>query len=141
MGVLAKIASRPAVRDAAGVLVNIAVERIRERRKGGSVTPSTGEQTTMVNEAAEAIARRPELVNAMNAEPWYQSRVKVGLIITAIGWLLNRFGVDLGFSDADNEMITSVVMAFGGGLAGIGRWISGLKPMTWNPLTWIGLGR
>jgi hypothetical protein len=141
MGVLAKIASRPAVRDAAGVLVNIAVERIRERRKGGSVTPSTGEQTTMVNEAAEAIARRPELVNAMNAEPWYQSRVKVGLIITAIGWLLNRFGVDLGFSDADNEMITSVVMAFGGGLAGIGRWISGLNPMTWNPLTWIGLGR
>lgn len=135
---IARIASRPAVRKAAEVLVDIAAERIRKGRAAGGVAPSTGERNTMVEQAATAIAERPALVNAMNAEPWYQSRVKVGLLIAALGWVLNRFNIDLGLTEEDKELATSLIMGFGGGLASVGRWISGLKPMTFNPLSWFG---
>lgn len=146
MGVLAKIASRPAVRETAGIIADIAIDRIRTRR-GGKAAPAPssvagqGERAVAVDAAADAIAASPVLVNAINAEPWYQSRIKVGLIIAALGWLLNRFNIDLGLTDEDKELATSLVIGFGGGLAGIGRWFSGLKPMTWNPLTWFGFKR
>ena len=142
MGVLAKIASRPAVREAAGVLVNIAVDRIKDRRRGGTVTPSSGEQATMVNEAATAIASRPELVNAMNAEPFYKSRVLVGLATAFTGFFLGR----LEFAqDTENFILANVPLfleAVGLAIGAIGRTVTGLKPINWlRPWTLFGIGR
>lgn len=141
MGIVAKIAARPAVREAAGVLVNIAVDRIKDRKSGSPIAPSTGEKAVMVNEAATAIASRPELVNAMNAEPWYQSRVIVGLGAATAGFLLDKFGV--GEENRNFVLANLPLLLEGLGLVigAIGRTVKGLKPMTWNPLSWIGLGR
>ncbi len=131
MGVLAKIASRPAVREAAGVLVNIAVDRIKERRKGGSVTPSSGEQATMVNEAAEAIARRPELVNAMNAEHPLQSRILIGLATASIGFALDKFEVGAENKNFVLANLPLFIEAAGLLFAFFGRLVKGLKPLSW----------
>jgi hypothetical protein len=130
------LANRPVIRKAARAAVEAVVDAVRERRQG-PVTAAVNEAT--VTAAAVNIAESPVLVNALNAEPWYQSRIKVGLIIMLIGWVAGRFGWTIDMNDADRELFTNVIMAFGGGMAGVGRWISALPPMRWNPLTWFGL--
>jgi hypothetical protein len=132
------LANRPVIRKAARAAVEAVVDAVRERRQG-PVTAAVNEAT--VTAAAINIAEQPALVNALNAEPWYASRIKVGLIITLAGWIAGRFGWVWDLNEGDVEIISNVLMAFGGSMAGVGRWISGLPPMRLNPLTWFGLDR
>lgn len=136
----------------AGPIITRARERFRENRPVAAAVieglkDAVGDPRSSVEEvdpvAVQAVTDRvaPIVANATNQEPWYQSRVKVGLIIMFAGWLAQRFGIDLGINDADRDLITNLVMAFGGSLAGVGRWINGLPPMRWNPLTWFGMRR
>jgi hypothetical protein len=132
------LANRPVIRKAARATLEAIVDTVRPHRIEG--TPVAAPVTeAMVTAAAVNIEAQPALVNALNAEPWYQSRIKVGLIIMLIGWVAGRFGWTIDMTDADRELFTNVIMAFGGGMAGAGRWISNLPPMRWNPLTWFGL--
>jgi hypothetical protein len=132
------LANRPVIRKAARAAVEAVIQSTQEARGRAApvVTPAAREAT--VAATAANIAESPVLVNALNAEPWYQSRIKVGLIIMLIGWVAGRFGWTIDMNDADRELFTNVIMAFGGGMAGVGRWISNLPPMRWNPLTWFG---
>lgn len=142
MGIASRIASRPAVREAAGVLVDIARDKIKERRRGGSVAPSTGERATMVNEAAAAIAERPALVNAMNAEPLIQSRVVVGIATSFAGFILARFDVAGDTRNFVLENMPLFLEALGMLVAAIGRTVKGLPPINWRkPWSIFGIGR
>lgn len=97
----------------------------------------------VVEAVQTAIARDPVATSSVNAEPWWQNRVKVGLVIAALGLVLNRMGIDLGLSPEDKELVTTLIVAFGGGLAALGEWLAKwLAGIDWRrPWTLFGIGR
>jgi hypothetical protein len=137
---MAVLANRPVIRKAARAAVEAVVDAVRERRQG-PVTAAVNEAT--VTAAAVNIAEQPALVNALNAEPWWESRIKLGTLVLAVTMVARWIGVELpAVSDADMEIIYNVLTTFGGGLAAIGRWVSNLKPINWRrPWTLFGIGR
>jgi hypothetical protein len=134
------LANRPVIRKAARAAVEAVVDAVRERRQG-PVTAAVNEAT--VTAAANNIAEQPALVNALNAEPWWESRIKLGTLVLAVTMVARWIGVELpAISDADMEIIYNVLITFGGGLAAIGRWVGNLKPINWRrPWTLFGIGR
>ena len=141
MGILA---NRPVIRDAARAAVEAVVDSVRDRRiDGAPVSRPAAATDAAVQATAERIASQPVLVNALNAEPWWQSRIKIGTLILAVTMVARWFGYELpAVSDADMDVIYNVLATFGGGLAGIGRWVSNLKPVNWRrPWTLLGIGR
>lgn len=72
--------------------------------------------------AAQAAA--PMVVNKANAEPWYQSRVTIGALISIGTGLLALFGIVL--TPEDTALIVSLCTSLGavvaGGLTLYGRW-------------------
>lgn len=137
---IARIANRPAVREAAGVLVDVVADRIKARR-ADAVPPSTGERTAMVEQAATQIAASPQLTNALNAEPFWQSRVIVGLTTAFVGFGLDR----VEWGDTENFILTNIGLfleGFGLLVGAIGRTVKGLAPIDWRkPWTILGIGR
>lgn len=135
MGILA---NRPVIRQAARAAVEAVAATVRDQRQAPS-----GIGPDAVDAAAERIAAQPTLVNAMNAEPWWQSRVKIGTLILAVTMVARWFGYELpAVSDGDMDIIYNVLTTFGGGIAGIGRWARNLPPINWRkPWTILGIGR
>ena len=107
-------------------LVAIAVETLapiilKELLKGDApVHPNNAQE--VAKRAAEAAA--PVLVNATNSEPWYQSRVTWGALVSIGTGLATLFGFVIAPEDA--EVILAVGAAGGtvvGGLVTLwGRW-------------------
>lgn len=142
MGVLGKIASRPAVREVAGIVVDIAAERIRKGHAADGIAPSAGERAAMKDQAAAQIAADPVLQNAMNVEPFWQSRVIVGLATAFAGFALARFDVAGDTRNFVLENMPLLLEALGMLVAAVGRTVKGLKPIDWKrPWTIFGIGR
>jgi hypothetical protein len=139
------LANRPVIRATAAAAVQAAVAAVREQRSTGRAAPMPPVEanSTVVQATAERIAAQPALVNAMNAEPWWQSRIKIGTLILAVTMIGRWVGVELpAVSDADMDIIYNVLTTFGGGIAGIGRWVQNLRPINWRrPWTLLGIGR
>lgn len=56
-----------------------------------------------VTVAADVVdAIRPTVENATNSEPWYRSRIYLGLIAAGIGIALSRFGIVVTGDDLDS---------------------------------------
>jgi len=90
----------------------------------------------------DAIARDPVAQNALNTEPWWQSRIYIGLLFTALTMVLRWFGVDVEVSTADQATIMQILPVLGLAVATIGRGVKGLAPVDWRrPWTLFGLGR
>lgn len=138
MRLLGRLANRPVIRNAARAAVEAVAETVRAQRQAPSVIGPDA-----IDAAAERIAAQPVLVNALNAEPWWQSRIKIGTLILAVTMVARWFGYELpAVSDADMDIIYNVLATFGGGIVGIGRWVSNLKPINWRrPWTLLGIGR
>lgn len=66
----------------------------------------------------------PMIENAVNAEPWYRSRVTIGALVSIIIPLLGLAGVSSDVVDADQ--LTAIVVAAGSAIGGVvslyGRW-------------------
>lgn len=58
---------------------------------------------------------KPIVVNAANAEPWYQSRIYIGLIAAGIGAIAQHYGVQVSGSDIQliTDSVPEVVQAVG----------------------------
>ncbi len=141
MGILA---NRPVIRATATAAVQAAVAAVREQRLNSpNVSPPAEVTPAVVQAAAERIAAQPALVNAMNAEPWWKSRIKIGTLILAATMVARWLGYELpAVSDADMDIIYNVLSTFGGGLVGVGRWVRNLPPINWRkPWTLLGIGR
>lgn len=74
----------------------------------------------------------PVLDNMQNKEKWYESRVKVGLLITGVAFIAHKLGVDVAFDAGDTQFLTDFIMAFGTVIAGAGRWFSTRPPINWR---------
>jgi len=75
---------------------------------------------------ATEVMKSPELINAMNDEPWYQSRVTWGAIISTAIPLLSVLGVATDWIDPDQAIGIGVAVGsvVGGVLTLYGRWIA-----------------
>lgn len=79
-----------------------------------------------VGPVAEAITKQiaPQLVHEANAEPWYQSRVTIGALVSIGTGVLALSGVVL--TPEDTALVVSVCTSIGavlaGGLTLYGRW-------------------
>jgi hypothetical protein len=138
-------------------IIEAAIDRVRENRpivaavveglRNAAANPNTAltpQDVPAVAAAVEdAIARDPVVQNATNQEPWWQSRIKIGTLILAVTMVARWFGYELpAVSEADMDIIYNVLATFGGGVVGIGRWVSNLKPVNWRrPWTLLGIGR
>jgi hypothetical protein len=83
-------------------------------------------------ELEKAIKADPVLANEMNAEPWYQSRVGVGSIVSAVGVVLPPLVGLMGWQVSGNQIVDFIqaVMTLGGALMALyGRFMPGLKPL------------
>src|SRR5687767_2393843 len=69
--------------------------------------------TPVANGNAEKVAAQvtrdlaPVVTNATNSEPWYQSRIYIGLIAAGLGAVAQHFGVQI--SGADIQLLTNSV--------------------------------
>lgn len=67
----------------------------------------------VVNSAAPQVAQeikeavKPIIQNATNSEPWYRSRIYLGLIAAGVGAIAQHFGVQI--SGADLQLVVSSV--------------------------------
>ncbi|AKR54335.1 hypothetical protein XM25_00640 [Devosia sp. H5989] len=79
-----------------------------------------------VKQVADAVAEKiaPIIVNEANAEPWYQSRVTIGALVSIGTGIAALFGVIVSPQDA--ELIIGIGVAGGTVIGGLitlyGRW-------------------
>lgn len=128
------MSNRPVLDMIADIAVSVAsrqmAEHVAYKAPGASPLPPH----EPVKEAIkDALAKAPEVVNATNSEPWWQSRVVTGLIgvlvMLAVQWGL------IAAEDA-NTVVLQITTAVAGAAAVYalgGRLIRGLKPM-WSRL-------
>lgn len=84
-----------------------------------SVPVSNSSAKEVAREVTQQIA--PVIVNATNAEPWYRSRIYLGLIAAGLGAVASHFGVQI--SGADIQLITNSIpelLQLGGEIVEIG---------------------
>ena len=90
----------------------------------------------------DAMNRDPVVQNATNSEPWYQSRVYVGIIFAAIAMVGRWLGLDFEISANDQATIMQALPIVGLAIAAIGRGVKNLPPIRWSrPWTLFGIGR
>lgn len=85
--------------------------------------------TKEIVEAVEAKVA-PIVAHVTNAEPWYQSRVTLGAILSAAAGLLGIFGYAFPAEVQGKviDLVIALVPVFGGALALYGRWVA-KKPL------------
>lgn len=71
----------------------------------------------------------PVILNLTNGEPWYRSRVLIGLLVAALGWVLGWVGVDHPDADAVREIAERGLEGVGLVLAAWGRLRPARPPM------------
>lgn len=85
-----------------------------------SVPVAPGDEQRVAYEVEKAI--KPIVVNATNSEPWFRSRIYIGLITAGVGAIAQHFGVQI--SGADIQLVTNsvpeVVQAVGTVMEAIG---------------------
>jgi hypothetical protein len=72
------------------------------------------------------IAADPVVQHVTNTEPWYQSRVTIGAIVSIAVPLLGLIGISTDVIDADmlTRILTAGGVVIGGALTLYGRWVA-----------------
>lgn len=76
-----------------------------ETLKRPSVPVANADAPVVAAEVVETV--KPVIENAVNAEPWWRSRIYLGLIAAGVGAVAQHFGVQI--SGADLRLITDSV--------------------------------
>lgn len=87
--------------------------------------PDAAEAARVItDEALRAVALAPAVRHATNTEPWYQSRVTWGAIVSTAVPILALLGVATDAIDKDTAVSVGVALgtAIGGALTLYGRW-------------------
>lgn len=102
-------------------------DKVLETVKKPSVPVSSGAEKAVAQAVAEKIA--PIVVNASNAEPWFRSRVFIGLITAGVGYVGSKAGLVTGEGDVTQiiDIIASIVQAGGLAYAWYGRVVGASK--------------
>jgi len=88
-------------------------DKVLTRILKDDVPVSTSEAEQVAAAVTKEIA--PVVVNATNAEPWYQSRIFRGLLVAIVGYLGSKLGLVIGESEvADLINIGAAIFEAGG---------------------------
>lgn len=94
---------------------------------------------------AVAMAVAPIVQNAQNQEPWWKSRIWVGIITAIFGAILARLNIQFTANEQAlvNQVTPYVPQALGLAIAAIGRAVGNRQgPIIWRrPWTLFGIGR
>jgi len=101
--------------------ISDAAERVALR---SDVQIENADAASIAAKVATEVMKSPELINAMNDEPWYQSRVTWGGIIVIAVPVMAQLGIATDWVDADQltSILTALGTAFGAALSLYGRW-------------------
>ena len=126
-----------AVQAGAKELIKEALGAAMQRTAAKSDVPVAPKDAQKVTtELAEEMSRDPTVLNAMNAEPLWQSRIINGATVAALGVVIPIVTRWFGYEIAETEVIKiggAVVTLAGIGYVIVGRTVRGLKPM-WSRL-------
>lgn len=141
----------------AGPLITAARNRIRRNHPIAAAAvdvardivadPSTSATVADGPAIAAAVENRvgPILDNATNQEPWWKSRIWVGLITTGVGLLLTRLDIQLTTAERTflDQLLPYLPAGVGMAIAAVGRAVGSRKgPIDWRrPWTIFGIGR
>jgi hypothetical protein len=72
-----------------------------ERTLETLLKPSTPVSNHQAEQVADKVTQavKPVIENATNSEPWYRSRIYIGLIVAGLGAVAQHFGVQVSGSD------------------------------------------
>lgn len=90
-------------------ILEMIVGQVFTRTLDTLLKPSTPVNNSQAEHVAKQVteAVKPVIENATNSEPWYRSRIYVGLIVAGIGAIAQHFGVNV--SGADIQLVTSSI--------------------------------
>lgn len=100
---------------AIGLAKDLILPEILKALKRDDVPVSSSQAVSVANKIAAEVA--PVIVNQANAEPWYQSRVILGSLVTVGVGLAGLFGMVISPDDA--ALITSVAVSAGAVISGL----------------------
>lgn len=93
--------------------------------------PSTPVENANAEKVASAVTKEiaPIVVNASNAEPWYQSRVFIGLLTAGLGYVGSKIGLVIGETETHDliNIVAAIVEAAGLLYAWYGRVVGAKK--------------
>lgn len=106
-------------------------DSIFNRTKDVLTQDSVPVSNTVAPEVARQVAKAiaPVVENATNQEPWYRSRIYLGLITAAVGLIASKIGVTITQSDVSLVLENggTIVEALGGLYALYGRIVGAMK--------------
>lgn len=137
--------------DAAEAVLEARRDRLAEeapRDPAGDVMapqPTEAEIELVADRLERRVSEDPVLRSQNDLEPWWQNRIKIGGLITAVGSILQIVGVDVPqrWLDIVLQVGPDLGLVLGLGVAGIGQFASDrLAPVDWRrPWTLFGIGR
>ena len=90
-------------------ILEMIVGQVFSRTLDTLLKPSTPVANVEAQEVAEKVTQavKPVIENAVNSEPWYRSRIYLGLIVAGVGAAAQHFGVSV--SGSDIQLITNSI--------------------------------
>lgn len=116
----------------ARTLADMLLDRIFQRTVETLTKPSVPVDDSVAPEVAKKVTQaiKPVVENATNSEPWYKSRIYIGLIISGIGVVGSRFGINIPGTEIDGivTIVLQVMEVAGLIFATYGRLVGASKP-------------
>jgi hypothetical protein len=93
----------------AKTLFDVLMGKVFDRTLETVLKPSVPVPDSAAPQVAHEVtsAVKPIIENATNSEPWYKSRIYIGLIVAGVGAIAQHFGVQV--SGSDLKLITDSV--------------------------------
>lgn len=115
-----------------GLAITAVSELVIPTIKNVLLRPETPVDNEQADKVAEIVANElvPVVVHNTNNEPWYQSRVTIGALVSSAAGIAGLFGIAI--SPEDSELMIGVGVAAGTAIGGLvtlyGRWVA-KKPL------------
>ena len=125
-----------AAAGAKAIIKRVIVDGMERAAEKTNVPLAPKDVQKVADAQAMEMSRDPVTVNAMNAEPLWQSRIINGATVAALGVVIPIVTRWFGYEIAETEVIKiggAVVTLAGIGYVIVGRTVRGLKPM-WSRL-------
>lgn len=120
------------------------VEGVRDAALNPNNAMTTADVPAVAEAVQDALARDPVVQNATNQEPFWKSRVWVGLITAAFGVVLARLNIQFTGNELAlvNQITPYIPQVLGIAIASVGRAVGNRRgPIVWwRPWTLFGIG-
>lgn len=115
------------------VLANRPLLRVLATEAADAAGIPAANRQQVEDRVVERLASNPVVTNETNSEPWWQSRIYIGVITAIVGMIWNQ---------VDPTAVAEIASGAGALVALIGRSLKNKGPIDWKrPWTVLGIGR